>query len=82
MAGGLPLGEVGGPEDSAAPGVDLAARSELAGQDGFAGRVVDQGELLGMVLVGAQYEGLFWGARFVADLIDQDAQLPYTCRSE
>ena len=40
MAGGLPLGEVGGPEDAAAPGVDLAAGSQLAGQDGFAGGVV------------------------------------------
>ena len=73
MAGGLPLGEVGGPEDAASPVVDLAARSELAGQDGLACRVVDQGELLGMVLVGAQDERLFWRARFVADLIDQGA---------
>ena len=82
MAGGLPLGEVGGPEDAAAPGVDLAAGCQLAGQNGFARRVVDEGELLGVVLVGAQDESLFGGARFVADLIDQDAQLPYTCRSE
>ena len=82
VAGGLPLGEVGGPEDAAAPRVDLAARGQLAGQDGLARCVVDEGELLGMVLVGAQDEGLFGGVRFVADLIDQDAQLTYTYRSE
>jgi len=70
VAGGAEGGEVGGPEDAVAPVVDFGGGREGAGEDGLVGGAVDEGEAVGVVLRGAEDEGLFCGLEFVADVID------------
>ncbi len=75
MAGLLNGGEVGGPEDTRAPVVDLACGLDWPRQERLAGVAIDQGEAVGMVLRGALDQGLLGGVEFVADVIDKHLNL-------
>ena len=75
MAGLLDGGEVGCPEDAVAPVIDLAGGFEAGGEDGLIRAGVDEGELFGVVAVGAFNDGLLGRGGFVAYLVYEDFDL-------